>query len=50
MNLADVLKLQALPVSEKLLTVEALWQSMGDANDELEATKNHGHPLKRGTD
>jgi putative addiction module component (TIGR02574 family) len=39
MDLADVLKLQALPVSEKLLMVEVLWQSMGDANNELEVSE-----------
>jgi putative addiction module component (TIGR02574 family) len=39
MDLADVLRLQALPVSEKLLMVEVLWQSMGDANNELEVSE-----------
>jgi putative addiction module component (TIGR02574 family) len=39
MDLADVLKLQALPVSEKLLMVEVLWQSIGDANNELEVSE-----------
>jgi putative addiction module component (TIGR02574 family) len=39
MNPADVLKLQALPVSEKLLMVEVLWQSIGDASDELEVSE-----------
>ncbi|MDZ4401650.1 addiction module protein [Prosthecobacter sp.] len=39
MNPADVRKLQALPVSEKLLMVEVLWQSIGDANDELEVSE-----------
>jgi putative addiction module component (TIGR02574 family) len=39
MDLADVLRLQALPVSEKLLMVEVLWQSIGDANNELEVSE-----------
>ena len=39
MNPADVLKLQALPVSEKLLMVEVLWQSIGDASDVLEVSE-----------
>lgn len=39
MNPADVLKLQALPLSEKLLMVEVLWQSIGDASDELEVSE-----------
>ena len=34
----DLLKLKALPVSEKLLMVDVLWQSIGDANDELEVS------------
>ena len=34
----DLLKLKALPVSEKLLMVDVLWQSIGDANDELKVS------------
>jgi putative addiction module component (TIGR02574 family) len=45
MDLADVLKLQALPVSEKLLMVEVLWQSMGDANNELEVSEGEKREL-----
>lgn len=45
MDLADVLKLQALPVSEKLLMVEVLWQSIGDANDELEVSEGEKREL-----
>jgi putative addiction module component (TIGR02574 family) len=45
MDLADVLRLQALPVSEKLLMVEVLWQSMGDANDELEVSEGEKREL-----
>ncbi len=35
----DLRKLQALPVSEKLLLVEVLWQSIGDSNDEPEVSE-----------
>jgi len=35
----DLPKLQALPVSEKLLLVELLWQSIGDSNDEPEVSE-----------
>jgi putative addiction module component (TIGR02574 family) len=45
MDLADVLRLQALPVSEKLLMVEVLWQSIGDANDELEVSEGEKREL-----
>ncbi len=45
MDLADVLKLQALPLSEKLLMVEVLWQSIGDANDELEVSEGEKREL-----
>ena len=45
MDLADVLKLQALPVSEKLLMIEVLWQSMGDANNELEVSEGEKREL-----
>lgn len=38
MSPADLIKLQALPVSEKLLIVDVLWQSIDDANDELEVS------------
>ncbi len=39
MNAADLRKLQALPVSEKLMLVEALWQSIGESSDEPEVTE-----------
>lgn len=45
MDLADVLRLQTLPVSEKLLMVEVLWQSIGDANDELEVSEGEKREL-----
>jgi putative addiction module component (TIGR02574 family) len=31
----ELRKLQALPVSEKLMLVELLWQSIGESSDEL---------------
>jgi putative addiction module component (TIGR02574 family) len=31
----DLRKLQGLPVSEKLMLVELLWQSIGESSDEL---------------
>ena len=31
----ELRKLQALPVSEKLMLVEVLWQSIGESSDEL---------------
>jgi putative addiction module component (TIGR02574 family) len=34
MNPADLRKLQALPVGEKLMLVEVLWQSIGESSDE----------------
>ena len=34
MNASDLSKLQALPVSEKLLLVDALWQSIGESMKE----------------
>ncbi|MBE2286714.1 MAG: addiction module protein [Prosthecobacter sp.] len=34
MNPADLRKLQALPVGEKLTLVEVLWQSIGESSDE----------------
>jgi putative addiction module component (TIGR02574 family) len=34
MNPADLRKLQALPVGEKLMVVEVLWQSIGELGDE----------------
>lgn len=34
MNASDLQKLQALPVSEKLLLVDVLWQSIGESMDE----------------
>ena len=39
MTPSDLSKLQALPVSEKLLLVEVLWQSIGDSNDEPEVSE-----------
>ncbi|MES2598888.1 MAG: addiction module protein [Verrucomicrobiota bacterium] len=43
MNAADLRKLQALPVSEKLMLVDALWQSIGESigesSDEPEVTE-----------
>ena len=34
----DLRKLQALPVSEKLMLVEVLWQSIGESSDEPEVS------------
>jgi putative addiction module component (TIGR02574 family) len=36
MNSNELRKLQALPVSEKLMLVEVLWQSIGESTDEPE--------------
>lgn len=38
MNPADLRKLKALPVSEKLMLVEVLWQSIGESSDEPEVS------------
>jgi len=38
MNPADLRKLQALPVGEKLMLVEVLWQSIGESTDEPEVS------------
>jgi putative addiction module component (TIGR02574 family) len=38
MNSNDLRKLQALPVSEKLMLVEVLWQSIGESTDEPEVS------------
>ncbi len=38
MNPADLRKIQALPVSEKLMLVEVLWQSIGESTDEPEVS------------
>lgn len=34
MNPADLRKIQALPVGEKLMLVEVLWQSISESGDE----------------
>jgi putative addiction module component (TIGR02574 family) len=34
----ELRKLQALPVSEKLMLVEVLWQSIGESSDEPEVS------------
>ena len=39
MNPADLRKIKALPVSEKLMLVEVLWQSIGESNDEPEVSE-----------
>lgn len=39
MNSAELRKLQALPVSEKLMLVEVLWQSIGQSTDEPEVSE-----------
>ncbi len=38
MNSHELRKLQALPVSEKLMLVEVLWQSIGESTDEPEVS------------
>ncbi|MFM2178692.1 MAG: putative addiction module component [Verrucomicrobiota bacterium] len=38
MNSNELRKLQALPVSEKLMLVEFLWQSIGESTDEPEVS------------
>ena len=38
MNSNELRKLQALPVSEKLMLVEVLWQSIGESTDEPEVS------------
>ena len=38
MNSNELRKLQALPVSEKLMLVEVLWQSRGESTDEPEVS------------
>jgi putative addiction module component (TIGR02574 family) len=38
MNSNELRKLQALPVSEKLMLVEVLWQSIGESTDEQEVS------------
>jgi putative addiction module component (TIGR02574 family) len=38
MNSNELRKLQALPVSEKLMLVELLWQSIGESTDEPEVS------------
>ena len=38
MNSIELRKLQALPVSEKLMLVEVLWQSIGESTDEPEVS------------
>lgn len=39
MNSKELRKLQALPVSEKLMLVEVLWQSIGESTDEPEVSE-----------
>ena len=39
MNPADLKKLQALPVSEKLMLVDVLWQSIGESSEEPEVSE-----------
>jgi len=39
MNATDLRKIHALPVSEKLLLVEVLWQSIGESKDEPEVSE-----------
>lgn len=39
MNLADFPQVFALPVRDKLLMVEEIWQSIGNADDELEVSE-----------
>jgi putative addiction module component (TIGR02574 family) len=38
MTANELRKLQALPVSEKLMLVEVLWQSIGESSDEPEVS------------
>lgn len=38
MNSNELRKLQELPVSEKLMLVEVLWQSIGESTDEPEVS------------
>lgn len=38
MTLADFPQVYALPVREKLLMVEEIWQSIGDASDAIEVS------------
>lgn len=38
MNSNEIRKLQALPVGEKLMLVEVLWQSIGESTDEPEVS------------
>ena len=38
MNSNELRKLQALPVREKLMLVEFLWQSIGESTDEPEVS------------
>lgn len=45
MTLADFPAVQALPVREKLLMVEELWQSIGAASDGLEVSEAEKHEL-----
>lgn len=39
MNPAELRKLQSLPVGEKLMLVEVLWQSIGQSTDEPEVSE-----------
>ena len=39
MNSAELRKLQSLPVGEKLMLVEVLWQSIGQSTDEPEVSE-----------
>lgn len=39
MTLADFPQVRAMPVREKLLMVEEIWQSIGDSCDELEVSE-----------
>lgn len=45
MNPADLRKLKALPVSEKLMLVEVLWQSIGESSDEPEVSDEEKNEL-----
>ncbi|MDH4454967.1 MAG: addiction module protein [Verrucomicrobiota bacterium] len=45
MNSNELRKLQALPVSEKLMLVEVLWQSIGESTDEPEVSDDEKREL-----